>query len=62
MMGRKACQKNRKSCSLIAAERELCSAVTNIVTLAITLPRTDRADVGEIVMCYEIVQATYSYL
>ena len=61
MMGRKACQKNRKSCSLIAAEQELCSAVTNVITSAITMPRTDRADISEIVMYYETAQASYSY-
>ena len=61
MMGRTTCLKNRQSCSWIAVEQELFSAVTNVITSATTLPRTDRADIGEIVMSYETVQASYSY-
>ena len=61
MMGRTTYRKNRKSCSWIAVEQELCSAVTDVITSATTLPPTDRADVGEMVLSYEVVQASYSY-
>ena len=35
--------------------------MTNVVPSAITLPLTDRADIGEMVMFDEAVQASYSY-
>ena len=55
MMGRTMCKTNRKSCSWIAVEQELCSAVTDVIISATTLALTDRADIGEMVMSYEVV-------